>query len=94
MAHLTGTFTATGQSAAVAMRGRFNLTLSGTFAATVRLERSFDDSATWHPLTSGGLAVSFTAPLTEVLEEPEGSVSYRLNCTSYTSGTVAYRVSQ
>lgn len=94
MPRVTGSFTAAGQSSAESFRGRFNLTLSGTFVATVRAERSFDDGATWHPLTSGGSSVTFSAPCTEVLDEPEGAVLYRLNCTSYTSGTVTYRLSQ
>ena len=100
MSNVTGTFAATGQSAVFSPQGinpvsrPFNLSLWGTFAATVQLERSFD-GATWLPLTALGTAVYvFTAPCSETAEETEMGVVYRLNCTSYTSGTVNYRLSQ
>jgi hypothetical protein len=48
----TGTFTATGGGTAVpvARRGDLDISLWGTFVATVTLERSYDGS-TWLPLT-------------------------------------------
>lgn len=93
---VASTFTGTGQSASFApTAGRgFNFTLSGTFVGTVRLDRSFDNGSTWHPVTAMGAAVSFTAPCTEVLEEPESAMRYRVNCVAYTSGTITYRLSQ
>lgn len=98
---VASTFGATGQSAAFTpdtltpiKQGRFNLTLSGTFVATVRLERSFDAGSTWHPCTVLGRSQNFTAPCSEVVRETEAGVQYRLNCTAYTSGTVTYRLSQ
>jgi hypothetical protein len=91
---LTGTFTATGQSAAQDIaKGSFNVSLWGTFVGTVQIERSFNGT-TWLPCTNLGAAVTFTAPMTEVLNEPEQYVTYRLNCTAYTSGTINYRISQ
>lgn len=92
---VAGTFTATGSSTAITpTAGRpFNVTLSGTFVSTVRLERSFDGS-TWHPLTVAGFSyLSFTAPCSEVHVETEVGVQYRLTCTEYDSGTVTYRIS-
>jgi hypothetical protein len=98
---LTGSFTGTGQSAtfrpfpAKYPHAGFNVTLRGTFVATVRLERSFDDGVTWDPLTAAGTPMFvFTGPASEIQEEPEEGVLYRLNCTAYTSGTVDYRLSQ
>lgn len=91
---LSGSFTAAGQGAAVDFRGRFNITLWGSFVATVELQRSFDGS-TWHPCTfSDGVVNAWTAPMSIVAEEPEAGVRYRLACTSHTSGTISYRVSQ
>lgn len=99
----TGTFTSTGQSATytplyVGSRDEagssFNMTLSGTFVGTVQIERTFDSGSNWHPLTALGTSISFTAPCSEVFEEIEAGVGYRLNCTSYTSGTITYRLSQ
>lgn len=101
VAPITGTFTGTGSSgSAIPERGAtangaapFNVSLWGTFSATVQLERSFD-GALWLPITARGSPISFTAPCTEVFEEPEDGVLYRLTCTAYTSGTVNYRISQ
>jgi hypothetical protein len=92
----TGTFTATGNGAAVpvARRGDLNVSLWGTFVATVTPQRSFDGGTTWLPLTYiDGSAISWTAPVSTALPEPEAGVQYRLACT-WTSGTVSWRVSQ
>jgi hypothetical protein len=92
----SGTFTGTGQSAAVGVQpGAFNVSQWGTFAATVQLERSFDNGVTWLPITANGTQLElFTAPVSEIWVEPEAGVLYRLNDTAYTSGTVNYRISQ
>lgn len=101
MAVIAGTFTATGQSASFAPAvdargtngGAFNVTLSGTFVGTVKLQRSFDNGTTWHDLTAAGTAIAaFTTAVSEVWVEPEAGVNFRLNCTAYTSGTVTYRL--
>ncbi len=97
IAAVSGTFGATGQSAAFRpIPGpMFNVTISGTFSATVQLERSFNGGSTWHPLTAGGVSIySWTAPASEQFEDDESDVMYRLNCTAYTSGTATYRISQ
>lgn len=94
---ITGTFAATGQSASFTpIAGReFNVTLRGTFVATVQLERSFDAGANWSPITAAGTQLYlWTAPASETAEEPQYGVLYRLNDTAYTSGTVTYRISQ
>lgn len=99
---LTGTFAAIGQSASFQPDGiddrlstQFNLSLWGTFVASVQLERSFDAGATWLPLTQAGAAAyRYTAPASETVTEPEAKTLYRLNCTAYTSGTVNYRLSE
>lgn len=99
MASVTGTFAATGQSAAFQPTirdrawGQFNLELRGTFVATIALERTFDGT-NWVAVTALGNAISWTAPMTETWEENERGAQYRWNCTAYTSGTVTYRLSQ
>ena len=92
----SGTFTGTGQSAAVGVAPTaFNVSEWGTFVATVQLERSFDNGVTWLPVTANGSQLElFTGPASENWSESEAGVLYRLNCTSYTSGTVNYRISQ
>lgn len=91
---LTGTLTATGQSAGVIVRGDFNVTFTGTFSATIQVERSFDSGSSWSPLTALGTGFTFSGPATEIFSEPEFGVKYRVNCTAYTSGTISYRISQ
>jgi hypothetical protein len=91
---VSGTLTSTGAGDRTGVSGAFNASLTGTFAATLRLERSFDGGATYEPLTALGTAITFTGPCSETFEEPEADVRYRWNCTSYTSGTIQYRISQ
>lgn len=96
--NIAATFGATGQSASFRpAAGRpFNVSIWGTFVATVQLERSFDDGSTWVVCSrdSAGTNASYTAPASLLIEEPEAGVLYRLNCAAYTSGTVSYRISQ
>lgn len=104
MPNVSGSFTATGQSTSfvptVGTRdtncGEFNVSASGTFVATVQLERSFDNGDNWFVCSSdaSGTAASWTAPFSVVAEEPTPGTIYRLHCAAFTSGTVAYRISQ
>jgi len=85
-------------SAPVRLRGRFNFVLTGSFAASVRLQRSFADpagSADWHDIPDGLGNTEFTGPVAFVGEEPEGAW-YRFGIASgdYTSGTASGRLSQ
>lgn len=73
---------------------RFNIDVSGTFVATVAVERSFDDGATARAVTVNGTAITRTAAASESLSEDENGVLYRLRCTAWTSGTVNLRISQ
>jgi hypothetical protein len=92
---VAGAFTAIGQSDPGEFFGQLNFSLWGTFVATVSIERSFDGGATYLPVTNEyGVAYSWSAPMSIVVDEPESGVLYRLNCTAYTSGTINYRVSQ
>jgi hypothetical protein len=95
---LEGAFTATGVSANFSpdIAHDFNISLWGTFTATVAVERSFDAGVTWLPVTyadSPATALSYTAGASFSWPEPEDGVQYRLNCT-WASGTVNYRLSQ
>lgn len=101
-APVTGTFVATGSSAPFSpensvgngVSAPFNMSLWGTFVGTIYIERSFDNGATYLPITALGSSVTFSAPASEVFEEPEAGVLWRLRCSAYTSGTVNYRLSQ
>lgn len=98
---LTGALSATGQSAnfqpllGSKRIATFNVSVWGTFVGTIQLERSFDGGTTWLPITSAGSAAfKYTAPASEQQTEPEAAARYRMNCTTYTSGTINYRLSQ
>lgn len=67
--------------------GRFNLSLSGTWVATVHLQRSFDLGTTWHDVAS------FTTNDEGSVTDP-GGVQYRIGVKTgnYTSGTVVARL--
>lgn len=75
--------------------GVFNVAITGTFSATLQLERSFDGGTTWVPLSGSvvGTTVTFTAPTTFQLQEPERAVFYRVNCTVFVSGPANVRIS-
>lgn len=64
-----------------------NVSISGTFTATVTLERSFDGGSTYHTVAT------YTSATEARVAESEVGVLYRFNCTAYTSGTVTYRLS-
>lgn len=68
------------------IEGYFNLSISGTFSATVTVQRSTDKS-TWMDVDS------FTAPTQEVGFDPE-FMYYRVGVKTgdYSSGTVVIRV--
>jgi hypothetical protein len=103
---ISGSFTATGQSASAVVFGPFNAVLwgtplsgtgvSGTFSGTVQIERSMDGGTTWVVVSTDGTGTQaiYTSPVSVAGMEPENGVLYRFDCTIYTSGTINYRLSQ
>lgn len=90
-----GDLTGTGQSKSESFTGRFNVSVYGEFTAEIQMERSFDGGSTWVVCTDdSGNKHSWTSAISIIADEPEHNVHYRLNCTSYTSGTISYRISQ
>jgi len=75
---------------AVAIAGAFNFSLSGTWAGTVTLQRSFDAGATWLDVQS------YTANIEDRGHEADSGVTYRfgIKTGNYTSGTAVGRISQ
>jgi hypothetical protein len=92
---VTGTFTGTGQSAPLEVYRGGNAVVWGTFVGTVKIECSYDNKATWLPISknTNGDEAAFNAPFNLSFDEPERDVFYRLNCTAYVSGTINYRIS-
>jgi hypothetical protein len=68
----------------------FNLSLSGTWVATVFIQRSYDNGNTWMDVKS------YTSNAEDTGYEPETGVCYRFGVKTggYTSGTVVGRLSQ
>jgi hypothetical protein len=97
----TGTFTGPGLSPAFtpvfdrrAMESgsQFNISAWGTFTGTIRPVRSFDNGATWLPVTYvDGSAISWAGPFSISFQEVEEGVLEAL--TGFT-GTANYRLSQ
>ena len=83
---LTGSFTGAGTSEIFPTLGYFDVSLSGFGTATVQLERSFDDGASWF------LVETMSQNLSKRGYEPKPDVIYRLNCTAHTTGTILYRL--
>jgi len=95
IARLEWSTSAPGASPAARLEGQFNLTLWGTFTGLdARLQRSFDAGATWHACTRAGAQVALTAPVSEIWEEPEAGMLYRVNVIAIVSGTVNARLSR
>ena len=84
---IAGTFTGTGRSSSFVSHNNFNISLSGTWAGIVSLERSFDDGTTWI------VVETFTANTERQVFEPEEGVHYSWNCSTFTSGTIVFRLS-
>jgi hypothetical protein len=77
-------------SSPVSVHGNFNVSFTGTWSATVYVQRSFDNGVTWQDVGS----YTENAELTGF--EPESGVRYRFGVKAggYSSGTVVGRISQ
>ena len=82
-------------TAGVKRKGVFNVSITGTWSGTVRLQRSFDrvdvasDAlATWRDITT------YTANTEDMAYEPEGDVYYRIGMANgdYSSGAPTMRL--
>lgn len=94
-AFTSGTLTSAAAGAGMYVVGNFNISVSGTFVATLIPERSFDGGTTYLPLAfSDGTTISYSAPASATWSEPETGVLYRVRCSAFTSGTIAWRISQ
>lgn len=67
----------------------FNVVITGSFVATVELQRSVNGGTyvTVSPPTLSAIA-AFTAPASFSVEEPDPASLYQLNVTGWTSGTI------
>lgn len=93
MAAITASLTAenTYSDSVTIVKGKFNFSLSGTWVATVYVQRSFDNGSNWLDVDS------FTTNCQMIGEETEycGSLyRFGIKTGGYTSGTVVGRISQ
>ncbi len=74
----------------VSIKGNFNLSISGTWAGTVHLQRSFDMGTSWVDIAS------YTANTELQGFEPESGVYYRagIKTGNHSSGTAVVRISR
>ncbi|MFN0043573.1 MAG: hypothetical protein ACKVSF_10235 [Alphaproteobacteria bacterium] len=74
----------------IQLSGPFNFSLSGTWSATVWLQRSYDGGSTWLDVQG------YTANVEDAWSEHEVGVLWRFGVKTggYTSGTVIGRMSQ
>lgn len=86
-ASLVAQNTFTGQ---IVLSKGFNLSVSGTWAGTITVQRSFDDGVTFVDVEA------FTANTERVGDEPELNIVYRAGFKTgeYTSGTAVVRLSR
>lgn len=103
---IQGSFIATGTSLPFAIYGAFNVSIWGltpttAWSGVVSIERSFDGGTTWLIVGVGGAGQGaiYTGStlagqaVSIVAAEPEKGVLYRVNCSTFTSGTINYRIS-
>jgi hypothetical protein len=100
--NVSGAFGATGQSASFrpgvdldTEAREFGFYIAGTFVGTVTLECQANGS-TWVPVArTDGNPHTYTAPTPLMsVRGPVSNAAYRLNCTSYTSGSASYWMGQ
>ena len=87
------TFTGTGVGGAdpAPLKDKLNVTVdftTGSGIGTIQLQRSFNKGVKWYVMES------YTADTSKIFDEPEHGVEYRLNCSAFTSGTIAGRLSR
>ena len=92
----TGAISAAGAiSVPFRLHGPFNLTVTGTFAASAVFERSYDGGGSWYPFTyPDGAPLVLTGPCTMAFEESRMSVLGRVRALDYVSGELKWRVSR
>jgi hypothetical protein len=95
---VSGTFSATGQSATFKpVNSYFDALLNAASwtSSSVQLERSFDDGTTWYIASVDALGTTavYTQNFNGVGFEYNPSVVYRWNCTAYGGSAIIYRLS-
>ncbi len=85
---VSGTFAAVGDSETLQVDGNWELVTHGKWSATVEVQRSLDGGGTWEAVRTGTSQYDRNVIWTD--EEETRHAWYRVSCTAYTGGTVAY----
>ncbi|RJO64160.1 MAG: hypothetical protein C4540_04580 [Candidatus Omnitrophota bacterium] len=83
----TGAFTGTGQGTAIKCGGTWRIITHGTWTGKIKVEKSTDGGTTWTTIRSFSSADDYN-PNTYGEEDEERPFLVRINCHSYTSGTI------
>jgi len=84
-------FTGTGSTDSIAIEGEFNVSVdfsTGSGVGTVVLKRSYDKGSSFKPKA----IETYQADDERVGDSPE-PITYKLECTVFTSGIIAVRIS-
>ena len=91
---LSGSFTGTGRSDWLVSdsrnKGIMTYQITGTFVATVDIQRSSDDGNTWDDV----VGETFTIPADGNITTGSDAFVYSLNCSAFTSGTINFVLAQ
>lgn len=78
-------------SNSIDVKGTWDFITHGTWTASIEIQRSYDNGATWQTYRSFSGANDYNPNVSA--EETDNNVRYRVKCTSYTSGTCNYSFS-
>ena len=94
---ISGTFTGTGFSGELGVKGGCSVIINNG-VGTVQIERSHDQGQNYLVISknSDGDAASYVTAddmaFNGLIDEPMFAIMYRLQCTAYTSGNIAWRL--
>lgn len=94
--NLEGQFTGVGVSNVISLKGRASVLIDGGSGA-VEVQRSYDGGNTWRTVSrdSAGNPATYDPSVNTFhgfIDEPEHGIRYRLNCSTYVSGPISYRI--
>ena len=93
--NISKSFGATGTSDeqfASPVKSHFNLSISGTFVGTIKLQASVDNGVSWQIVDTEFTAVASKTGTYSASNV--NTIQYRFECTAYTSGTAVCSLTQ
>lgn len=87
---LSGTFTSATNTTTLTRKGPWDFTISGTWAGTIKIQRSYDSGSTWVDVRIYKRTTESSIVENDSGEEDEDGVQYRVNMTVFTSGSAKF----